>query len=172
MYPLIRIDKLHPDGSRRASWQAYRIDDSEGAIRLFAPARTHRIHVNGHWIPDSPVLTTWKPNEAYVIASWEEADAQELYVDIVREVTVDPGRFAYVDLYVDVMFRNGTASSKDEELLGRITPEEATRVLATRDRLIAAMRSGAAPFRLRDPRWRVPDDARRLPPGAELSLSG
>jgi hypothetical protein len=171
MFPKIRVDKLHPDGSPRASWEAYRIDDSDGAIRLFAPARTHRIHVNGHWVPDSPILTTWKPGDPYVIASWEEVGATELYVDIVREVIVRPERFAFVDLYVDVMYRSGEASSKDEDLLVKIEAEEATRVLATRDRLLAAMRAGEEPFRVRHPRWHVPDDARALPPGAELRLS-
>jgi len=126
--------------------------------------------VNGHWAPDSPILTTWKPGEPYVIASWEEADATELYVDIVREVIVGPERFAYVDLYVDVMYRSGSASSKDEELLANIQPDEAKGVLATRDRLLGAMRAGQAPFRVRDPRWHVPDDARLLPPGVELTL--
>ena len=171
MYPKIRVDKLHPDGSPRASWEAYRIEDLDGAIRLFAPAKTHRIHVNGHWVPDSPILTTWKPGEPYVIASWEEADATELYVDIVREVIVSAERFAYVDLYVDVMLHSGKTSSKDEELLANIDAEEAKGVLATRDRLLAAMRAGEAPFRVRDPRWQVPDDARALPPGSELTLS-
>src|SRR5687767_9885194 len=117
MYPLIRVDKLHPDRTPRAAWQAYRIDDEGGAVRLWSPARTHRIHVNGHWIPDSPILTTWRPGDPYVIASWEEADATELYVDIIREATIAETRFAYVDLYVDVMLREGRVSTKDEDLV-------------------------------------------------------
>jgi hypothetical protein len=171
MYPVIRVDKLHPDGSPRAAWEAYRIEDHDGAIRLFAPAKTHRIHVNGHWVPDSPILTTWRPGEPYVIASWEEADATELYVDIVREVIVGPERFAFVDLYVDVMYRAGTASSKDEELLAKIDAAEAKVVLATRDRLLRAMRAGEPPFHVHHARWHVPDDARALPPGSELTLA-
>ena len=170
MYPKIRVDKLHPDGSTRASWEAYRVADDDGAIRLFAPPKTHRVHVNGHWTPDTPILTTWKPGEPYVIASWEEADATELYVDIVREVIVTQERFAYVDLYVDVMYRSGLASSKDEALLSNLDAAEAKVVLATRDRLLAAMRAGDEPFQIHHPRWHVPDDARALPPGLELAL--
>jgi len=68
------------------------------------------------------------------------------------------------------MYRSGVASSKDEELLAKIDAEEAKGVLATRDRLLAAMRAGDEPFRTRHPRWHVPAAARALPPGAELSL--
>jgi predicted RNA-binding protein associated with RNAse of E/G family len=170
MYPLIRVDKLHPDRTPRAAWQAYRIDDEGGAVRLWSPARTHRIHVNGHWIPDSPILTTWRPGDPYVIASWEEADATELYVDIIREATVTASRFAYVDLYVDVMLRDGNVSSKDEELLRRLEADEARRVLETRDALMQAMRAGEPPFTLDDARWEVAAEIRALPPGRELAL--
>ena len=171
MYPKIRVDKLHPDGSPRASWQAYRIEDHDGAVRLWTPARTTRIHVNGRWTPDSPILTAWKPGERFVTAAWEE-DRLELYIDIVREVILTPTRFAYVDLYVDVMYREGRTWSKDEDLVNRLAPAEATAVLALRDELIRAVRAGEAPFRLGDPRWQVHDAARGLAPGAELTLPG
>jgi predicted RNA-binding protein associated with RNAse of E/G family len=170
MYPLIRVDKLHPDRSPRAAWHAYRIDDEGGAVRLWSPARTHRIHVNGHWIPESPILTTWRPADRYVIASWEEADATELYVDIIREATVTASRFAFVDLYVDVMLRSGTVSTKDEDLLDRLEAREAARVLEIRDELVRAMRAGDAPFRPDDPRWSVSAEMRALPPGGPLVL--
>lgn len=170
MYPRIRVEKLHPDGSPRAAWEAYRIDDCEGAIRLWAPPRTPRVHVNGHWAPDSPILTTWRPGEMFVIATWEETDATELYVDIVREATIAPTAFSYIDLYVDVMLRDGRAWSKDEELLSALSPEEAARVLAIRDELLNAMRSGTPPFNLSDPRWRVDPRIRELSPGRELAL--
>lgn len=170
MYPRIRVEKRHPDGSPRAAWEAYRIDDSDGAVRLWAPARTPRVHVNGHWVPDSPILTTWRPGEPFVIASWEETDAIELYVDIVREATITPTVFSYIDLYVDVMLRDGRAWSKDEELLVDLGAAEAARVLAIRDDLLLAMRSGTPPFDLSDPRWRVKSPVRGLGPGRELAL--
>jgi len=171
MYPRIRVDKLHPDGSLRASWESYRVDDHDGAIRVFAPGKTHRVHVNGHWVPDSPILTTWRPGEPYVIASWEETEATELYIDISREVIVTPGRFAYVDLYLDVMHRSGRTWSKDEELLARLDPAEAERVLSIRDDLMRAIDAREAPFYVGHPRWQVPVGARALPPGRELTLS-
>ena len=127
MYPLIRVDKLHPDGSPRAAWMGYRIEDQEGAVRIWTPGATTRIHINGRWSPDSPVLTAWKPGERFVCAVWEE-DTLEMYIDIVREVVVTPTRFAYVDLYVDVMHREGRTWSKDEELATKLDPNEAHEV--------------------------------------------
>lgn len=170
MYPRIRVEKRHPDGTPRAAWEAYRIDDHDGAVRLWAPARTPRIHVNGRWVPDGPILTTWRPGESFVTAWWQEADATELYVDIVREAVVTPTSFAYVDLYVDVMLRDGITRSKDEALLAQLDEDEAERVLAIRDDVIAVMGSGRSPFHLGDPRWRVRDDVLVLAPGDWLSL--
>jgi hypothetical protein len=69
------------------------------------------------------------------------------------------------------MFRGGIALSKDEELLAKIDAAEAKGVLATRDRLLRAMRAGEPPFHIHHTRWHVPDDARVLPPGSELALS-
>jgi hypothetical protein len=170
MYSRLRVDKQHPDGSPRAAWEAYRLADHDGAVRLWAPPFTPRIHVNGRWAPVSPVLTTWTPGDPFVIAAWEEADATELYVDIVRQATITPTNFSYVDLYVDVMLRGDRVWSKDEEKLVNLTADEAARVLTIRDRLLDHMRAGAAPFRLDDPRWHVAPEARALAPGVDLAL--
>lgn len=170
MYPRIRVEKRHPDGSPRAAWEAYRIDDFDGAIRLWAPPRTPRVHVNGHWVPEGPILTRWRPGEAFVISAWEETDATELYVDIVREAAITSTAFSYIDLYVDVMLRTGKVWSKDEELLSNLRPEEAARVLAIRDGLLIAMTSGSPPFNLGDPLWRVDPRIRELRPGRAVAL--
>jgi len=170
MYPKIRVDKLHADGSPRAAWEGYRIDDHDGAIRFWTPGGTPRIHVNGHWAPDSPFITAWRPGEPFVTARWEEADGMELYIDIVREVIVTPTRFAFVDLYVDVLLKNGEVRSKDEELVSRLAPEEARSVIATRDALLASVRAGTAPWFMDHARWRVSEDVRALVPGVELTL--
>jgi len=170
MYPKIRVDKLHADGSPRAAWEGYRINDHDGAIRFWTPGGTPRIHVNGHWAPDSPFITAWRPGEPFVTARWEEADGMELYIDIVREVIVTPARFAFVDLYVDVLFKNGEVRSKDEELVSRLAPQEALSVIATRDALLAAVRTGTAPWLMDDARWHVSEDVRALVPGVELTL--
>lgn len=170
MYLRLRVEKRHADGSPRAAWEAYRIDDAGGAIRLWAPPRTPRIHVNGHWMPDGPILTTWRPQDAFVVAAWEEVDATELYADIVREASITPALFSYVDLYVDVMLRQGRAWSKDEDLLISLSHEEAARVLAIRDGLLQAMSLGTPPFDLSHPRWRVEGEIRALAPGREQEL--
>jgi hypothetical protein len=170
MYPKIRVDKLHPDGSPRAAWEGYRIEDRDGAVRVWTPARTPRIHVNGRWTPDSPFVTAWVPGDPYVVACFEDADGIALYIDIVRECHVTPTRFAYLDLYVDVILKSGRLVSKDEELLPKLAKDEARSVLATRDRLLASVRAGEPPFRTRDPRWQVSEAARALVPGVELQL--
>jgi hypothetical protein len=170
-YPKIRVDKLHPDGSPRAAWEAYRIEDHEGAVRVWTPARTPRVHVNGAWTPDSPFVTAWVPGEPYVVACYEDADGIGLYIDIVRECRVAPTSFAYVDLYVDVILKNGRVVSKDEELLNNLANDEARSVLAIRDRLVRRVRSGEPPFSPGDPRWHVSVAARALVPGAPLTLS-
>lgn len=170
MCPTIRVDKLHPDGSPRASWQGYRIPDSEGAVRIWTPAHTPRVHVNGRWTPDSPIVTAWVPGERFVTHCYQGPEGLGLYIDIVRDCDVTPSRFAYVDLYVDVSLWKGDVTSKDEEFLAKLAPDEAQAVLVTRDLLLRSVRSAEAPFRLGDPRWRVPDSARALPPGTELEL--
>ena len=169
MYRLIRAEKRHPDGSPRAVWEAYRLDDQDGAIRIWTPVNTIVIHVNGRWVREFPSLSVWKPGEPFVAAVWEE-DALEMYIDIVREVIVTPTSFTYVDLYVDVMHRSGRTWSKDEDLAQQLEPSERERVLAVRDELLRAIRAGEAPFRFEDPRWHVPQAARVLSPGAELAL--
>jgi len=170
MFPKIRVDKLHPDGSARASWEAYRVEDRDGAVRFWTPARTPRIHVNGRWTPESPFITAWVPGQRFVVARYEDADGLALYIDIVREVAVTHTRFAYVDLYVDVVRWHGGIKSKDEELLHRLSAKEADTVLATRDSLMRAVRAEESPFFFDHPRWDVPDAARALPPGNWLEL--
>ena len=171
MYPVIRVDKLHPDGSRRASWEAYRLPDVDGWLRLWTAPRTPRVHVNGRWVPDAPLVTAWVPGARFVVNRYEEAGVTGLYVDIVRAAGVSDARFFYIDLYVDVVSYAGRVWSKDEELLERLDAIEASEVLAVRDELLAAVRAGTAPFELEHPRWSVPDDARSLAPGRELALT-
>jgi uncharacterized protein DUF402 len=171
MYPRLRVDKLHPDGSLRASWEAYRMADHDGAVRLWTPVNTIVIHVNGRWVRPVGSVHAWRPGDPFVASYYEDAQGHGLYIDVVREVIVGAGRFAYTDLYVDVMFYRGLVTTKDEELLARLEPDEAERVLKTRDDLVRRVSAGDAPFSLRDPRWHVPDDVRELPPGAELTLS-
>jgi len=164
------VDKLHPDGSPRASWVAYRVDDADGAVRLWTPPRTPRIHVNGQWTPEGGFVTAWVPGERFVVACHEEPGDFALYIDIVRRVEVTPARFAYVDLYVDVLLEHGIVSSKDEELLDRLDADEARAVVETRDTVAHAIRTERAPFLAGHERWRVSDDMRALPPGALLRL--
>ena len=169
MYPLIRVTKQHPDGSPRAVWEAYRIADADGAIRIWTPPGTVVIHVNGRWVREHPSLGTWKPGDRFVASVWEESSL-EMYIDIVREVIVTSASFTYVDLYIDVLHRDGRTWSKDEELAVQLEAAERRTVFALRDELLRAVSAGEAPFRFGHPRWHLPADARALPPGAELAL--
>ena len=170
MRPFVRVDKLHPDGSPRASWQAYRIADADGAIRLWTAPRTPRIHVNGRWTPEGGFVTAWRPGEPFVVACHNAPGDFALYIDIVRTADVSATRFAYIDLYVDVMLEHGRASSKDEDRLAELELGEASSVIATRDELLRALRAGEAPFVSGHARWSVPEDVRALPAGALLEL--
>lgn len=171
MYPLIRIEKRHPDGSPRAAWHGYRLADHEGAVRVWTPSRTPRIHVNGRWTPDAPLLTAWSPGERFVAHRYEDPDGPTVYVDIVRAVEVTPERFVYVDLYADVIFKFDRAWAKDEDLLVRLAEDEALGVTVVLDGLLAAAGRRAWPFDLRSPRYDVPELARALAAGPEAPLS-
>ena len=170
MYPTIRVNKLHADLTPRAAWQAYRIPDADGFVRLWTVPRTPRTHVNGRWVPDSPLVTAWRPGDRFVVNRYEDADVVGLYIDIVRDVHVTPTQFDYIDQYVDVLSYGGRVWSKDEELLHRLSADEGRDVLRIRDELLGAVRMGAAPFDIDHARWRVPADALTLPPGVELAL--
>ncbi len=171
MYPKIRVDKLHPDGSLRAVVEGYRIEDHDGAIRVWVPPRSPLVHVNGRWVSESPRITAWEPNTPFVVSYFADAGGHGLYIDIVREVTVTPDRFAYVDLYVDVLLYGGKVTTKDEELLSRLSRDEAAFVLMTRDVLVRAVRANVPTFDLRSARWTISDEVRALPPGDELALT-
>ena len=169
MYPLIRVTKQHPDGTPRAVWEAYRIEDADGATRIWTPVGTVVLHVNGRWVREHPSLGAWRPGDQFVASVWEETSL-EMYVDIVREVIVTPTSFTYVDLYVDVMHREGRTWSKDEDLAAQLDADERRSVFATRDELMRRVAAGEPPFGFRHPRWHVPANVRMLLPGAELAL--
>lgn len=68
------------------------------------------------------------------------------------------------------MLREGKVWSKDEALLSKLSPQEASHVLAVRDELLTAMRSSRPPFDLGDPRWRVDAGIRELGLGRAQAL--
>lgn len=126
--------------------------------------------MNGQWTPDGGFVTAWHPPDPFVVACHSAPRDFALYIDIVRAVDVATSRFAYVDLYVDVLLDHGRVSSKDEDLLSRLDPDEARVVIEVRDALLDAVRAARAPFHAGDPRWRVPDEVRDLRAGELLTL--
>ncbi len=168
MYPLVRIDKLHPDGSPRAAWHGYRLPDFDGWARVWTPPHTPRAHVNGGWTPAEPLLTALSPGEPFVPTLYWAPEGLTFYLDIVREVRVTDRGFAFVDLYVDVILHNGGVKTKDEDLLDQLDADEAETVRGVARRLAGRARAGDLFFDPRSPLWSVPADARILPPGPAL----
>lgn len=170
MYPSVRVDKLHPDGSSRAAWSGYRLPDVQGWMRVWTPPHTPRVHVRGVWTPAEPLVSVFRIGQAFVPHLYWDPDGLTFYVDVVREVRVGPDAIAYVDLYVDVILHAGVVTTKDEELLERLASDEGRRVLAARDALVARARDGDALFDPSSALWHIPDDARGLPPGRAIAL--
>ena len=164
-YPLVRIDKLHPDGSPRASLYGYRLPDRLGVTRVIVPPGTRRIHVNGLWRHDDTQVFAFDPGRRYVVTCWWSDPAERgLYVDIAREMRLGRSTLRYVDLYLDVIVQAGAVREKDEELLDRLDPIEAAEARATRDEVRRGIERREP---LLDPAgelWSVPDDALGLRP--------
>jgi Protein of unknown function (DUF402) len=171
MYPLVRIDKLHPDGSPRAAWLGYRLPDVDGWARVWAPPHTPRAHAQwGGWTPAEPLLTALSTAERFVPTLFWDPDGLTFYNDIVREVRVTEHGFAFIDLYVDVVLHNGVVKIKDEELLERLGGSEATSA-RERAHLLAARAEQHDPFfDPTIPLWTVPSDAQGLRPGPTITL--
>lgn len=163
-YPLVRVDKLHPDGSGRASWYGYRIPDRDGAVRIYAPPATRRIHIAGLWTPRGWLVSAFHPDWRFVPHRWVDGGTTGMYIDVVRSTAVHRDRVEYVDLYLDVSIHEGVVTEKDEELLDRLAAHEATAVRSTRDDLRARIAGAEGPFSSDASFWDVPDDARALPP--------
>ena len=168
---MIRVDKLHPDGTPRAAWNGYRLPDVDGWARVWSPAQTPVAHAQwGNSTLASPRLTALSTAEQFVPTLFWDPDGITFYNDIVREVRATNGGFAFVDLYVDITLHNGRVKIKDEELLERLDPEEAASVRGIAS-ILEKRASAADP--LFDPNsalWTVPPDAHILPPGPMPTL--
>lgn len=163
-HPAVRIDKLHPDGSPRASWYGYRLPDRDGAARVFRPARTRTIHVLGIWTPTEPGVSAFHPDWGFAVHRHQKDGTAHLYIDIVRAIHVRPASIEYIDLYLDVMVGPDGVREKDEELLIRLKDDEAASVRRTRDEIRRLIDAGFPALRPDDPFWDVPAEAQRLPP--------
>lgn len=163
-HPLVRVDKLHPDGSLRASWYGYRIGDRDGAVRIFRPPGTRLVHVNGLWLNTGWTVSAFHPDWAFVPHRWVDGARDGIYIDVVRSTAVRRDRVEYVDLYLDVMVHADGVRDKDEELLVRLDPGEAQRVRLERDRVRRLIAEEHPALQRDSAFWTLPDDARALPP--------
>ncbi len=163
-YPAVRIDKLHPDGSPRASWYGYRLPDRDGAARVFRPGGARKIHVHGLWTPVESEVSAFHPDWGFAVHRFAIGDASHLYIDVIRSVQVRRGSIEYVDLYLDVMVGPDGVREKDEELLVRLADDEVARVRRTRDEIRRLIATGFSALQRDGPFWEVPIDAQALPP--------
>ena len=164
-YPLVRVDKLHPDGSPRASLYGYRLPDHLGVARVIVPPGTRRIHVNGLWRHEDTQVFAFDPRRRYVVTCWWSDPADRgLYIDIAREMRIGTATLQYVDLYLDVIVTAGSVREKDEELLGRLDPAEARQARATRDEVRLGIERRDPLLDPASEAWSVPADALALPP--------
>lgn len=161
-YPLVRVDKLHPDGSPRASWYGYRLPDIDGTARVYRPPHTRTVHVLGLWDNGSSGVSAFHPEWRFAVHQYTRGGAH-LYIDIARPVDIRPGSIGYVDLYLDVMSHPDGVREKDEELLVRLDPEEAAAARTARDEVRRLMGAGAPALQREGPFWDVPMEAIGLP---------
>ncbi len=163
-YPLVRIDKLHPDGSPRASWYGYRLQDRDGAVRVYRPACTRTIHVLGIWTPTQPGVSAFHPDWRFASHRHTRDGESQLYVDVIRSVHIGRDTITFVDLYLDIMVAPDGVREKDEELLAQLAGDEAARTRLARDEIRRLIDTGFPALQRDGAFWEVPADVLALPP--------
>lgn len=165
MYQPVRLRKLRPDGTVRASWWGYLLDERGGFTRLFVPPLTPRLHTAGTWAPDGVSVAAFDPARPYVVHWWSGIhEGEGFYVDAARTIEIGSDTISYVDLFVDMSFHDGSWHTLDEDELVLASADDAlaaTGALGEARRLIAAT---DPLFDLRSELWTYPPEARALPP--------
>ena len=165
MYPVIRHEKRHPDGSLRRAGRGYVLPSIGEVTRVYVPAGSRLVHVDGIWIPDANAISLFCPTWLFVPHLYEDPEDARFYIDLAREVTVSDDLVSFTDLYVDIGISSvHGVTHKDDELLVRLEPGEAAQVRERRTELLAQIAMGDPLFERASPLWEVPDEARALPP--------
>ena len=165
MYPVIRHEKRHPDGSLRRVGRGYVLPSIGEVTRVYNPAGSRFVHVDGIWVTELNALSLFCPTWLFVPHFIEDPDDARFYIDLAREVTVADEVASFVDLYVDIGISSvHGVTHKDDELLVRLEPGEAAQVRERRAELLAQIALGDPLFDRASPLWQVPDEARVLPP--------
>ena len=165
MYPVIRHEKRHPDGSLRRYGRGYVLPSIGEVTRVYVPAGSRQVHVNGIWIPDANAISLFCPTWLFVPHLYEDAEEPRFYIDMARDVTVTDETVSFVDLYVDIgISKIHGVTDKDDELLSRLSEGEAAQVRERRAELLAQIEVGDPLFDRASPLWEVPEEARALPP--------
>ena len=169
MYPVIRHEKRHPDGSLRRAGRGYVLPSIGEVTRVYVPAGSRLVHVDGIWVPDANAISLFCPTWLFVPHFYEDPDDPRFYIDLAREVSVSSEGVSFIDLYVDIgVSALHGVTYKDDELLVRLDPGEAAQVRERRSELLAQIAMGDPLFDRTSQLWTVPDEARALPPlGAE-----
>ena len=165
MYPVIRHEKRHPDGSMRRYGRGYLLAPIGEVTRVYVPAGSRLVHVNGIWTPDTNSVSLFCPTWLFVPHLVENGDERSFYIDMARDVTVGDDVVSFTDLYVDIgIAKDDVVTHKDDELLARLDAGEAAQVRERRAEMLAQIEMGDPLFDRTSPLWEIPDEARALPP--------
>jgi len=165
MYPVIRHEKRHPDGSMRRYGRGYLLEPIGEVTRMYVPAGSRLVHVNGIWIPETNAISLFCPTWLFVPHFVEDAEDPRFYIDMARDVTIGDEVVSFIDLYVDIgISKIHGVTDKDDELLVRLSDGEAAQVRERRDEMLQHIALGDPLFDASSPLWHVPDEARALPP--------
>jgi hypothetical protein len=170
MYPVIRLEKLHPDGSPRRIGRGYLLDEVEGITRVYTPVGTRFWHVNGVWTTETAWISAFRGGWQFVVHRSFPPGHDGFYVDVAREVRIADGVAAFIDLYVDVLAHRGRIWEKDHEKLSALSAEEAATTLAIATDVRGKLARGEHVFHAGHRVWDRPVGAAALPPLHALAL--
>jgi hypothetical protein len=155
---------MRPDGALRIAWQTYRLDDRGGFVRLFTPPLTPRFHESGTWSPDGPSIALIDPSRPYVVHWWNQDRASGFYVDAARSIDITDREVTYVDLFLDLSFRDGQWELLDEDELPLASVTDAAAATAAIAEVRKLIETQDRIFDVHDALWEIPADAIRLAP--------
>jgi hypothetical protein len=168
MYALIRVNKRIPDGSIWQARRGYVVPGVDGWTRVYGPAGTRWSNPLGGWTTEHPGVSIFNPDRPFTIACHGPADRKRFYIDIARQVRVEPALVEFFDLYLDVMIDPfGAVSEKDEHQLIFLPPESRDFARAARDEVRRLIAAGDPLFDPRGAYFALPTDATTLQAAAE-----
>lgn len=155
-YPAFRLVKHRLYRESFQSWDAYLLPSRPNTFCLYSPAGTHVFDSSG-W---SEAPYSWQtlvlPGESFVPHLWRRPDGYGFYIDVARQLVIQPGLALWEDLYLDVLITDGMVSEKDEDMLATLPPQEARHARKVRDEILRRVSAGDEVFDPSSEFWRFP----------------